>query len=251
MARPTSTSIRVLTYNIHKGIGGLDRSYAPDRIVEVIEHYQPDIAFLQEVDDNVPRSRSDRQVDLLAENLGYPHSVFQRNVRLKQGHYGNAILSRFPLHKQHDFDLTIPLKKARRALITRTQIPIEGHERSLVLCNTHLGLAGFERTLQINKLLGSDHITHLRHDTPVIIGGDFNDVWGSHGRKLMFPAGFQCGVKNTKTFPAYMPLRSLDAIYYRGDLELQDSFPGRTALARQASDHLPVVADFEIILRSI
>ncbi|MFT7633747.1 MAG: endonuclease/exonuclease/phosphatase family metal-dependent hydrolase [Mariniblastus sp.] len=246
MTRSSKTRIRILTYNIHKCIGGVDRRYDLDRIVEVIGHYQPDIAFLQEVDDGVPRSRHDRQVELIAEKLGYSHTVFQRNVNLKQGHYGNAILSRFRLDKQVNLNLTVSIKKCRKALITRARVQIGEHTRSLVLCNTHLGLAGFERTIQIKKMLACPEIAHLHHGTPIIVGGDFNDIWLSHGRKQMFPCGFQCAVKKTKTFPAFLPVRSLDAIYYRGDLELQDSFPGRTVLARQASDHLPVVADFDI-----
>ena len=42
---------RLLTWNIHKGIGGIDRRYRPDRIVEVIRHYEPDVVLLQEVDE--------------------------------------------------------------------------------------------------------------------------------------------------------------------------------------------------------
>ena len=53
---------RLVTYNIHKGIGGVDRLYRPERIVETLAHYQPDIVLLQEVDDGVPRSRHHRQV---------------------------------------------------------------------------------------------------------------------------------------------------------------------------------------------
>jgi len=246
MTRSIKARIRILTYNIHKCIGGVDRRYDLDRIIEVIGQYRPDVAFLQEVDDDVPRSGHDRQVELIAEKLDYSHAVFQKNVQLKQGHYGNAILSRFRLDPQVNLDLTFWMKKRRQALITRAHVAIGEHTRSLVLCNTHLGLAGFERTTQIKKILACQEIAHLHHDTPIIIGGDFNDVWSSHGRKQMFPCGFQCAVKRTKTFPAFLPVRSLDSIYYRGDLELQDSFSGRTVLARQASDHLPVVADFEI-----
>ena len=57
---------RLMTYNIHKGIGGVDRRYRPDRIIETIAHCSPDIVLLQEVDDGVPRSRYHKQVDLLA-----------------------------------------------------------------------------------------------------------------------------------------------------------------------------------------
>ena len=41
--------IKVLTYNIHKCVGGVDRRYDLGRIVEIINHHQPDIALLQEV----------------------------------------------------------------------------------------------------------------------------------------------------------------------------------------------------------
>ena len=48
---------RIVTYNIHKGIGGIDRRYRPERIAETLAHYEPDIVFMQEVDDGVPRSK--------------------------------------------------------------------------------------------------------------------------------------------------------------------------------------------------
>ena len=40
--------LRLMTYNIHKGIGGVDRRYDLQRIIDVIRHYDPDIVFLQE-----------------------------------------------------------------------------------------------------------------------------------------------------------------------------------------------------------
>ena len=104
---------RLITYNIHKGIGGVDRRYDLQRIVDTLVRYDPDVVFLQEVDDGVPRSRHDRQVELLGEALELPHYVFQRNVSLTQGHYGNAILSRYPLHDPADLDLTVRYKKRR------------------------------------------------------------------------------------------------------------------------------------------
>ena len=47
--------MRLLTWNIHKGIGGSDRRYAMYRIFDVIEAENPDIVLLQEVDSGVPR----------------------------------------------------------------------------------------------------------------------------------------------------------------------------------------------------
>ena len=39
--------LKVLTYNIHKCIGGVDRRYEPARIVEVIRKLDADVVMLQ------------------------------------------------------------------------------------------------------------------------------------------------------------------------------------------------------------
>ncbi len=94
--------LRIMSYNIHKGIGGIDRKYKPERIINTIEYYKPDIIFLQEVDDGVPRSKSHIQVKLIADALGYKYYVFQANVFLRNGCYGNAILSHHPIINHQD-----------------------------------------------------------------------------------------------------------------------------------------------------
>ena len=239
-------SFRLLTYNIHKGIGGVDRRYRPERIIETIKHCEPEIVFLQEVDDGVPRSRRDRQVDLLGDALGFKYRAFQQNVKLRQGHYGNAILSRYPLYDVQDLDLTISLKKRRRAIACHCRVTQNGHTRQLVLINTHLGLARFERNIQIRRILDCEFLEHTRPDSPIILGGDFNDAWRRLGRSHLNPNGYQSATRVAKTFPAAFPVSALDYIYYRGDLELDHSFASHTKIAKQASDHLPLVAQFDM-----
>jgi endonuclease/exonuclease/phosphatase family metal-dependent hydrolase len=138
--------LRLVTYNIHKGIGGVDRRYRLDRIIETVRHCEPDLVFLQEVAEGSPRSHHHRQVDLLGDALNLPHRVFQPNVWLKEGRYGNAILSRHPLSDVQDLDLTIPLKKCRRALIARCRVHSPQHLRTLLLFNVHLGPANCSST---------------------------------------------------------------------------------------------------------
>lgn len=236
---------RIMTYNIHKAIGGVDRRYDLSRVVETVAHYQPDVLFLQEVDDGVPRSKLDFQAQLLAEELKYPHSVFQPNIRLKRGQYGNAILSRFPCRETWNVDLKISFKKRRRALIVKTMLGNGSMACPIWLCNVHLGLSGFERTMQLKRLLHCQPINRIRAGNALIVGGDFNDVWTTLGRKVMRPQGFQSALPKAKTFPALLPVRSLDALYFRGTLSLSTAFVGRTKSARAASDHLPLIADFE------
>ena len=242
--------LRLLTYNIHKGIGGLDRRYDLARIVETIRHYQPDVALLQEVDDGAPRSLHHCQCDMLAEAIELPHRSYQRNVRLKIGHYGNALLSRFPLHDAADVDLSLPFKKRRAALIARFQVTVGEHVKTVAIANVHLGLAGFERHIQLRRLLAHDYFSHIRAHTPLIIAGDFNDVWGNLGRRVMNPAGFQLASGHFRTFPAAAPLRRLDRVFYRGDIQATGAFAGHTQVARRASDHLPLIVDFDLAVSS-
>ena len=238
--------LRLITYNIHKGIGGVDRRYHPERIAQTIAHCRPHIVLLQEVDDGVPRSRHHRQVDLLGDALAMPYRAYQPNVMLKEGQYGNAILSRFPLADIRHLDLTIPLKKRRRALVAHCRVRCDGHTRSLVLFNVHLGLAGFERTIQLRRILSCDVLRHTRRTTGVVVAGDYNDIWGTLGRRLLEPAGFKPASRKRRTFPAMLPIRPLDRIYYRGAIDVHHSFASRTKVARQASDHLPLVVDFTL-----
>lgn len=238
---------RLITYNIHKGIGGIDRRYRPERIVESLAHYEPDLIFLQEVDDDVPRSRHHRQVDMLGDALKMPHRAFQANVTLRRGVYGNAILSRFPLHDVHDLELSVPFKKRRRALVAHCRLREGEHSRTLLLFNFHLGLAEYERRIQLRRILESEALRHTHRHTGVIAAGDMNDVWGRLGRRLLEPQGFLSACGATRTFPAFLPLRPLDRIYFRGDLRVERGYASRMAVARQASDHLPLVAEFELV----
>ncbi len=238
----------LVTYNIHKGIGGVDRRYRPERIAETLRHYQPDILFLQEVDDGVPRSRGHRQVDWLGDVLEMPHRAYQANVKLRQGDYGNAILSRFPLSQVESLELTVPFKKRRRALGARCRVRVNDHQRSLVLLNLHLGLAGYERALQLQRLLKSHLLKRSWRRTPVVLGGDLNDVWGSLGRRFLEPAGLKPAGSALNTFPAVQPLRPLDRLFYRGQIECVRCYRSHTQMSRFASDHLPLIAEFRIAL---
>jgi len=244
--------LRLITWNVHKCIGGLDRRYDPDRVRAVIAHYDPDLVILQEVDAAARRSRGDRQVDLLGDLLGYRHRTWFANVAVRGGgQYGNAILSRFPLTETTNIDLTVPPKKRRSVLHARYRVRLtpggarDPRTRTLHVFNMHLGLSGMERKLQLRKFLASHPFAGFDPRTPVVVAGDLNDVWGTLGPKLLEPAGFR-GVGPIRTFPAYAPMRALDGIYVRGNVEIRKVDTARIELARRASDHLPLVADLRI-----
>ena len=110
----------------------------------------------------------------------------------------------------------------------------------------HVGLDDFGMGHSTLKFLESHPFAQLHHRTPILVGGDFNDLYGTLGPRLLEPAGFRRAGPVAHTYPAILPVRPLDALYVRGDLQCAHCFPSRLDLTREASDHLPLVADLEM-----
>lgn len=242
--------LRLLTYNVHKCIGGLDRRYRPERVWGVIAPYEPDFVLLQECDEGARRSNGDRQVDLLGDLLGLRHRTFFPNVRVPGGgHYGNAILSRYPLTHTSNIDLTVRWTKRRSVLHARFRVRRNGKDeafRTVNVYNLHLGLSQVLRKMQLKTFLASQPFASHHPRTPLILAGDFNDVWGTLGKDLLEPVGFRGSAAPPRTFPAYAPVYALDGVYVRGDVDLVDVRRASSAVSRWASDHLPLVADIDL-----
>lgn len=245
--------LRIMSYNIHRAIG-VDRRFRPDRIVRIAEHHAPDLLLLQEVDDGVPRSRRRDLGRDLAESLGFPYFVVGHNVSLRKGRYGNATLSRYPILRERNIDLTIESRKRRGCQHTTIEIEkVRGHPHRIDVFNLHLGLLAQERARQIGMLVRSKEFSELDPQHASIVGGDFND-W----RFLLHPIfteilRFGCATQKDyahkealRTYPSFSPRGGLDRIYFRGPLRLLMSRTCRLNLSRVASDHLPVIVDFDL-----
>lgn len=238
--------LRALTYNIHKCIGGVDRRYQPGRIVNTIHHYAPDILLLQEVDSGAKRSSLHKQAEMLSTELGLTHFTWFPNVKVGGGgEYGNAIISRWPISSSCNIDLTVSWRKRRSALHAEIRVRHDELDRTVHVFNMHLGLAQSERQIQLARFLACDPFSGLHEDTPILVGGDFNDVYGGLG-KLLVPHGFRRVGNPLSTFPAWAPLRALDSLYVRGSVDAHSLQRGETALAKRASDHRPLIAELEV-----
>jgi endonuclease/exonuclease/phosphatase family metal-dependent hydrolase len=244
---------RVMTYNIHRAIG-VDRRFRPERMIRIIESHEPDIVLLQEVDDGVPRSREMDLARELAATLGYPHVAVGHNVTLRKGRYGNATLSRHPILRERNIDLTIG--KWKRRGCQHTAIVLEGRggrSHRLEVFNLHLGLSAHQREQQVALLARSREMASLGTGVACLVGGDFND-WRSllqpfFTKRLRFRSATDRsldGEKAIATYPSFFPRGPLDRIYYRGPIKLLSARRCRLRLSRIASDHLPIIADFEI-----
>lgn len=236
--------MRLLSYNIHKGIGGRDRRYRIDRIIEVLEHERPDLICLQEVDRNVRRSRFHDQPADLASALRFEANLFQLNVPLKDGGYGNLVLSRWPIRDREQICLRRGLRKPRGAQL----LVIDTPEGLLHLVNWHLGLAERERVWQVRRLLEHEAFLQRSH-LPTLIAGDFNDWRNSLCKGPFVRHGFlhaTAPCARFRSFPASMPVASLDKLFYRGGIAIERVHLPKNRLTRRASDHLPLVVDFTL-----
>jgi endonuclease/exonuclease/phosphatase family metal-dependent hydrolase len=237
--------MRLLTYNIHKGIGGSDRRYRIERIVDVIAAEEPDFVCLQEVDRNVRRSRFHDQPQLLAERLGAAAHLYQLNCPHQEGGYGNLVLARWAFRRHALVSLRHGRRKPRGAQIVVVDTPAG----SLKLVNWHLGLAERERRWQVRHLLHHPDFREYEH-LPTLIAGDFNDWRNTLSHHSFHQHRFVQATWPTRrfrSFPAFLAVASLDKVFYRGSLNVHAAHTVRSRLARRASDHLPLVVDFDLL----
>lgn len=242
-------SLRLLSWNVHKCVGGLDRRHDPARVAAVIAAADADVVLLQEVAQNGKWYGGQRQVDVLGDALGYAHRSYFVNVRFgpRRGEYGNAILSRVPITRTENVDLTLPGRKARSVLHAELRLTKpDGHTRTLHAFNLHLGLSERERREQLVRFLACRPLGSVHAATPVVVAGDFNDVWGSLGKRLLVPADFHGPSRPIRTFPAWAPVRALDSLFVRGNCELLSLTRPRSKGASTASDHVPLIAELRV-----
>ena len=232
--------IRVATYNIHKCVG-TDRKYDPERIVRVLREVDADLIGLQEV----LCHKRDHQAEFIADELGLEF-ILGKNREIKDADYGNVILSKYPISSSHNYDITISRYEPRGCLMVEIEVE-EG--KTMHFINVHMGTSYFERRKQVHKLLAENVLGNPEVLGKRMIVGDFNE-WTKGITTRLFRSRFKSvepklHLGATRSFPSYMPLLHLDHIYFDVSFELLNANLHRSKIAVAASDHLPVVAEFE------
>src|SRR5262245_45047294 len=220
--------MRLVSYNIHKGVGGSDRRYRLERVVEALRAEQADLVRLQEVDPNVKRTHFDDQPAILADRLQTNVALYQLNVPHRQGGYGNLLLSRWPLPSQHNLSLRLGQRKQRGAQLVVVETP----QGPLHLVNWHLGLGEKERHWQVGKLLSHTHFHESAH-LPTLVVGDYNDWRNTLGRLRFGLHHFEqvtAPIQRFRSFPAFFPVASLDKVYQRGPIRVDRVAVSRTRI---------------------
>jgi endonuclease/exonuclease/phosphatase family metal-dependent hydrolase len=241
--------LRVMTYNVH-ACKGRDGVISPRRIAGVIAAAAPDIVALQELD--VGRVRSGRldQAELIAQELGMRFH-FAPAMRLLEESYGDAILTALPMRLVKAGPLPgirFPVRlESRGALWTEIRLG----QVSLQMMVTHLGLVRRERHLQAGALCGKEWLGHPDCGDPAILAGDFNFLSRSRAyaqiaARLRDAQRLVEADRHDATFPARYPRFRIDYVFVSSSIRVKALSTVRTAEARIASDHLPLVADLHV-----
>ena len=252
MTPAADPALTVVTYNNHNGFSAFNRRLVVHEIRERLHALSPDVVFLQEVQ-GAHESHSRRhhawpeaaQHEFLAHEGG--HSAYGMNAVYQEGHHGNAIVSRYPIVRAENIDISHHALENRGLLHCELAVP--GWRAPLHCINVHLGLWGRSRRFQLGWLCQRIRDA-VPEGAPLVVAGDFNDWRGDAttvlARELGMEEAFQRAAgRHARSFPARIPLLSLDRIYVRG-LQVHDVRVPKGLEWSQRSDHMPLIADLEV-----
>ena len=249
----SSFSFKVLTVNIHKGFTFFNRKFILPELRDAVRTVGADVVFLQEVTGNHSKHQDkfDNYPDtphyeFLADTI-WPQFAYGRNAVYTNGHHGNAVMSKFPIVRFENRDVSISGPERRGLLHCELQIP--GRSVNVHAICVHLGLMETHRAQQIAMLCDLVHKDIPAH-APVVVAGDFND-WRHRAHDLLehnadlHEVFVQAYGKAARTFPARMPLLRLDRIYVRNAIgHAPVVLPNKPW--SHLSDHAPLAAEIEL-----
>ncbi len=240
---------RLLTYNVHRCVG-VDRRLDVGRIAAVIAEHEPDVVCLQELDVGRARTGLVDQASVIADRLEMTFH-FHAAMRVETEQYGDAILTLRPerLIKSDELPTLngVPGLEPRGALWV--EVEFDGVPVNVI--NTHLGLVPREQRLQAAALLGEEWLGHPDCSGPTLLTGDFNATSITRPYQALTRRLSDCqrelGLRpSVKTFPSSFPAIRIDHCFTSPEVVVTAVSAPFSPLARMASDHLPLVVDFEI-----
>lgn len=212
----------------------MDGLRSAERIAEVVSAQDADIVCLQEVHQRLPQSGFGDQPGQFKTHLGLP-VTFQANLRIGVGGYGLAVASRYPVGTVQNH--LLPSVREQRGVL---EVRIDTPNGPIVVFCTHFGLSGEERVKQSANLAALIQASVY----PVIVCGDFNERSDAPAvRALLSQTGLSDAdaAEDRWTYPTNALEARIDYLFYSPSLTCQSV----SVVESQASDHLPVVGEFE------
>ena len=163
---PAVNSIRVLTVNTHKGFTFFNRRFILPELRDAVRTVGADLLFLQEVlgtherhaarVDNWPEAP---QYEFLADSM-WPEFAYGRNAVYPHGHHGNALLSKFPILRYENLDVSIAGPERRGLLHSVLQVPGQHEVHAICVRSGELANYSHRLTGDANQVMLGDRRTY-------------------------------------------------------------------------------------------
>ncbi|KQW28840.1 endonuclease [Rhizobium sp. Root274] len=231
----------VASYNVHKCVG-TDGRFDPGRIIDVIREMRPDVIALQEADQRFGERSGLLDLNRLRLETGLLPVPVMAGAK-SHGWCGNVLLFREGI-VEDVHQVSLPGLEPRGALVA--EIELQGREgrSGLRVIAAHLGLMRWARRQQADFILD---ILQSRSERPTLLMGDFNEWRLGPGSALTrLEPVFGPLPPPIPSFPARLPVLSLDRILANRTGLITDITVHDTPLARMASDHLPLTARVDL-----
>jgi endonuclease/exonuclease/phosphatase family metal-dependent hydrolase len=177
---------------------------------------------------------------------------FNAALRVEEEQYGDAILTALPetLVKAGPLPGYAPTPRLEPRGALWVSIEVDGV--AVQVLNTHLGLIPREQQDQAAELAGPRWLSGPLRRDPLILVGDLNAgprarAYRTLARHLSDAHAFPArGLRRVATFPSRMPMLRIDHVFVASGVRITGLRASASALARLGSDHLPLVAEFEL-----
>jgi endonuclease/exonuclease/phosphatase family metal-dependent hydrolase len=245
--------LHVATYNIHKGFSQFNRRLMIHELRDHLRVLDADIIFLQEVQGQHRRHAArfeewpdEPQYEFLADEVWNDYA-YGRNAVYDHGHHGNAILSRYPIVRAENQDISTHNLESRGMLHCEIEVP--GAGATLHCVCIHLSLHERGRRHQVGALIERMQ-REVPARAPLVVAGDFNDWRNLAGKRLASALDLREALADrwgrpARSFPSAFPMLRLDRIYVRG-LEVEHTEAHRGRSWRRISDHAPLSAHLRL-----
>ncbi len=219
-------TVRIMTYNIHHGVGN-DGILDLNRIISIIKDSNTQIIGLNEVDYKMVRSGFVDQINVLAKELNMNY-VFGPTLKTVIGSYGNAILTIFPVLAVKHHPLPVNFAKEPRGVLEADLLLPD--KQKIKILTTHLSLDESERLKQLEWL--NNYLKALK--TPFILMGDFN-------KETAYFNNLPYLLTTEKTYPSSKPELGIDMFFSNCGVT-ENSY----TIKSDGSDHLPLIIELPI-----
>ena len=237
-------SFRIMSYNLHSGIG-MDGRVDYDRLSDVIAGAGADLAALQEVAIDHPKSPGADPLRIMGEKLGRKWifgKVFSAGVPGRLYDYGLGVLSRWNMAMEEVLPLPCPAGvEPRIALIVRIEAPVPFY----FIC-THLsyGMTPEFDGIRLEQIAAIRKRVKDKGYLPAVLAGDFNATPETSCLQSL-KEEWTAADGNEPTYPSAAPSLKIDYIAFTP----QNAFSCRSFRVVEetlASDHRPVAAELTL-----